>query len=444
MSKVLISCPGTTDPIRSNRDGPILHILRNYRPDVVVNLMSTEVYRDAQSDERYQLLRMHLKEVWGYEPEWVEEELPIDNPSDLDLVYDAMQPALRRYLKQYATDEILVNLSSGTPQMQIAMMDFALGVPNRSIGIQVPNPDKKSGTAPRTNTKTYDILAELEKNLDEQDGCENRCVEPKLIPIKRNNEWEQLRKILDLRDFEAAVELKKLMPENARKMADHLLQRSCLNNRKAREILEKKELYPIKFLRGDRNVEDLCEFYLILRNMQRSGRIPELILRLNPFVVRLQISMINLLLRNTGRKFRYSDLIDDKGRFWVDKLRKHDEKLLEQVDAHFARKGGVKDGVDSNIILGNAFLDCLGAEPGDMDFFDDCEKLNSILRNPLAHELEHFTEADVTFTLGYGSPKLIRQIEALLPRIFTQYKEQDFQYYFKVYDYGIDYIKKSR
>lgn len=444
MAKILFNCPGTTDPIRGNHDGPILHILRKYRPDVVVNLMSTEMYRIAQSDERYQLLRMHLKEAWSYEPEWVEEVLEIANPSKLDLLYDVMQPVLKRYLKRYAADEILVNLSSGTPQMQIMMMDLALDMRYHCTGVQVTNPDKTSGRAPRTNTDVYDILTELEENLDELDGYEDRCVEPKLISVRRKNQWEQLESILKLRDFEAAAKMKRLMPENARKMADHLLQRSRLNNREAREIMQQKELYPIRFRREDKNVEKLCEYYLILRNMQKSDRIPEFVLRLNPFIVELQICLIDVLLRNTGRGFCYSMLTDEDGRFWVDKLRQQDENLLEQIDAYFARKGGVRDGVDSNITLGNGFLACLGAEPGDMVFFADCEKLNSRLRNPLAHELEHATEEDVKHFLGYGSDRLIRQIEELLPRVFTQYNAQDFRDYFRVYDFGIRYIEKTR
>lgn len=34
--KILISAVGTTDPVRGYRDGPMLHIMRNYKPDKVL------------------------------------------------------------------------------------------------------------------------------------------------------------------------------------------------------------------------------------------------------------------------------------------------------------------------------------------------------------------------------------------------------------------------
>lgn len=52
--QVLLSFLGTTDPIRGERDGAMLHILRHYRPEVVCLLFTPEVRKLAEADERYE------------------------------------------------------------------------------------------------------------------------------------------------------------------------------------------------------------------------------------------------------------------------------------------------------------------------------------------------------------------------------------------------------
>jgi hypothetical protein len=48
--QVLLSFLGTTDPIRGERDGAMLHILRHYRPEVVCLLFTPEVRKLAEAE----------------------------------------------------------------------------------------------------------------------------------------------------------------------------------------------------------------------------------------------------------------------------------------------------------------------------------------------------------------------------------------------------------
>lgn len=448
MATVLFSCPGTTDPIRGHRDGPILHILRKYRPDAVINFMSNEVHRLAREDNRYQHVRQHLAEQWGYTPQWEDIHLDIDNPSKLDLLSDILTPALKRCLKQHDQDQILINLSSGTPQMQIMMMDLALDMRYRCIGIQVPNPDNASGRGKRTNDDAYDITAELRENLDELPGSVNRCVEPKLIAARRQNQWEQLQGILELRDFDAAAKLKELMPVNVERMVSHLQQRSHLNRKSAAEhaktLLLKDKLHPIQFVPENGKVERLCEYYLILRNMQKTNRITEFVLRLNPFIVNLQVALIDQLLKKK-KTYTFRDLIDTKKKddvyFMASKLEQKDNSLLLKLDDYC---GWTVRDTYMSIILGNAFLHNLGAPESLIQFFNQCEKLNSGLRNDAAHSLADFTESDVRKLLGYSTDDLIKKIEHSITVIFHRYPPEKFEAYFQVYDFGIQYILENR
>lgn len=45
---ILIAAVGKTDPIRGEHDGPILHIVRHYRPEAVILILSKEIGKDEE------------------------------------------------------------------------------------------------------------------------------------------------------------------------------------------------------------------------------------------------------------------------------------------------------------------------------------------------------------------------------------------------------------
>ena len=42
MMRLLFTCMGTSDPVRGYHDGPMLHIIRHYRPEVICVFLSDE------------------------------------------------------------------------------------------------------------------------------------------------------------------------------------------------------------------------------------------------------------------------------------------------------------------------------------------------------------------------------------------------------------------
>ena len=68
--KVLFSCLGTSDPVRGYRDGPLLHILRHYRPEKAVILLSDEARELDRKGGRLAAVEAFMAEHWdGYRPE---------------------------------------------------------------------------------------------------------------------------------------------------------------------------------------------------------------------------------------------------------------------------------------------------------------------------------------------------------------------------------------
>ena len=42
MMRLLFTCMGTSDPVRGYHDGPMLHIIRHYRPELICVFLSGE------------------------------------------------------------------------------------------------------------------------------------------------------------------------------------------------------------------------------------------------------------------------------------------------------------------------------------------------------------------------------------------------------------------
>lgn len=125
--QVLLSFLGTTDPIRGERDGAMLHILRHYRPEVVCLLFTPEVRKLAEADERYEKVFFHLKSHWdGYAPVVLEQDLSVSDVSDMDELDQPLHDVMNRLSREYADAEILVNITSGTPQMQMLLSQMVL------------------------------------------------------------------------------------------------------------------------------------------------------------------------------------------------------------------------------------------------------------------------------------------------------------------------------
>ena len=92
--KILFSCMGTSDPVRGYRDGPMLHIIRHYRPDRICVFLSDEAAALDRCGKRLETVAAHIKRRWdGYAPEMEVIRTGIEDPSDMDAVAKPMTEA---------------------------------------------------------------------------------------------------------------------------------------------------------------------------------------------------------------------------------------------------------------------------------------------------------------------------------------------------------------
>lgn len=439
MLSVLYSSFGTTDPVRGMRDGGLMHIMRYYRPDAVYLFLSAEMIRLDQKDNRINKTFEYIRENWeGYAPQVIRYETEIEDPSDMDILMDPMNTLFEKVLTENPKAEVLLNLSSGTPQMQIIMAQMALDPRYNTRGIQVKNPEKKSGTAERTNDekKGYPVDEALGLNEDEEPGFPNRCCEPKMTAVRREAVRNQLESLLQHRNYDAIAQMGADLPAPIPKLAKHLDYRSRFLLRDAEAeaaglsglgLLADKGKYPPEIYK-------MVEFFAVLKNMVSMTRYTDFVLRVNPFIIRLQLAMLQNLLRS--HHLTEQDLIITRGNHKLlspTLIRRNAPGLEAAMLKRFGNK--LLEERDVSIVALNVMLNHFGEDAAAMKLLDACEKINQVLRNPAAHDLFAVTDHEIRGICGLKAGEIIAGLEKELIRVLEPYGDKNLKRRINIYDF---------
>ena len=195
--KILISAVGTTDPISNNHDAALLHIARNYRPDKIVLVYSQEML------VKQDLINKVLLSIEGYNP-IIEIDSTILNNDEVflfDKMYEVMGLIVQKYTND--DDEIILNLSSGTPQIISAL--FALNRINdyNTQAIQVATPKKGANREYKPLTDT-EIDALIVENQDNSLDFVDRSIKDKSEKFTQALVKRHLRSLIASFDYQAA------------------------------------------------------------------------------------------------------------------------------------------------------------------------------------------------------------------------------------------------
>lgn len=436
MEQILFSCIGTTDPVRGEHDGPMLHIVRRYRPKRIYLFYSMEMAKTQAAVSYVRKTRDWMNAHWGgYQPEWQEIFCDVSKAHDIDALDEPIHQAMAQVLRENPGCEILVNLTSGTPQMMMLMAQLAMDLRYPTRGIQVSNFEKKSGTSERANSKDYDIDLELEFNEDEQPDAPNRCTEPKLFALQKENSRRHIRALLEQRDFEAAAKLADTMPEEAGRLVHHLAARNRLQTKEALRFAGEVKtlpfpLYPYKT--GSRaEYSPAAEYYLLMRNLAKAGQYTQFLLHMEPLTLKLQLTLLGKLLKSTGAEVGDFVVTDGLGRqiFDPDLLAKNCPELYRfYLDILGSRNWTAKRIEISTALCSDllAYFQSVPAQPASL--FAHYGQLKE-LRNRLAHSFCICTEKDITDSCGITVDVLLKEMEDTIrfcyeacdPAIFAVY-----------------------
>lgn len=436
---ILFTCMGTSDPVRGYHDGPMLHILRQYRPEQVYVFLTDEAAMLNKNGERLNAVKEFVSDNWNYRPEFYTLLSAIKDPSDLDSVSEPLLKEAIALIPANPAETVLLNLSSGTPQMKLVLAMLACDLRYSNIkAIQVKSPEKASGSSERTNAKEYSIELELECNDDELPDAENRCTEPELVHLRRQQAKEQILALLQQRNYSAIYAMKNSMPDTVKALIGHLyardsMQRELAENR-AKSLKLPFPLYPAKPARGYSDYSEVSEAYLVLYNRLHRKQYEEFVIRLNPLVVRLQLRMLNNVFRESGRKL--SDVFDRSGgeyRFTPDKFASNYPEISAVLQNSF--RSELREGF-VNINLNNRILEQFPSVPKEqLDLLECCEQLNSNIRNNLAHQLVAASEQQLSDACGKSPYSLHREIGELIAALYPECDPELFHIYKDCEDY---------
>ena len=197
--KILISAVGDTDPIRNFHDGPLLHIVRVYRPEKIVLVHS------ERSLTKHDKLVKALKSIKDYSPEIIQDGgvLPDAQVAIFDEMYDTVSSIVKKYISD---DEIILNISSATPQIISAMFAVNRISDFNVTAVQVMTPQHKSNEGLRHDNQE-DIDTLIETNLDNQSDYEERTLEDTGMKFSLDLTKRNLKALIDNYDYQGALEL---------------------------------------------------------------------------------------------------------------------------------------------------------------------------------------------------------------------------------------------
>lgn len=440
MKQILFSPLGTTDPVRGLRDGGMLHIVRHYRPEKIIWYYSKEIWEKEEKDHRIQrAIDDFLKRTPGYQPEIISINGKVDDASDFDRFGDDFERIVRQETEAHPEAEILLNLSSGTPQMKMTLALLVMDLRFHCKGVQVKSPERSSSKAERTNDKRYDFETELELNEDFDDDAENRCEEPQLLLLQRESERAQIKALLDHYDYQALASMKASLPSECRTLISHLAKRAEYEHKKAEEIARSLNLpfplYPRRQVhnrRLEKSYTEISEYLLCLKLMQKAGNLTSMVIRLNPLILKLQQDYLYYCCG-----FDYRNIIQRKGQHEYvsrDKIRAYSGDLEEFLDIKYS----IMREADINIVFCNYVIEFFGKKEEEVaQQFVRLGELNAVQRNLTAHTLNNTTEEDIKKYFGLPSAVLIQKLEEIVQVIYQDICSPKL---FSIYDTCNEYL----
>ena len=278
--RILFSPLGDTDPVRGCYDGAMLHIVRHYQPERVVLFYTHDMAEKERHDHRY------TRAVQRLAPECqIEEVFTEIRDAHLYESFSRILPQeVLRIRETFPGSTLLLNLSSGTPQMKTVLAMLASDM-EHCIGVQVAAPARHSNRANEATQDAEDIDALLENNFDNEEGAENRCEEPPLSAFHYYAERSRILSLIDSYEYAAAGKIARrsaLVPPEASLLLSHAERRSMLLTEEAKAVLREyggKKLFPFAG-----KTEELVEYFLMMQIDQETGRLSNLMLRMIPFL----------------------------------------------------------------------------------------------------------------------------------------------------------------
>ena len=326
--EILISAVGTTDPISNNRDAALLHIARTHRPEKIVLVYSEEMLI------KQDLIEQAIFSIEDYHPDVTIESTILKN--DEVYLFDKMYEVMGQIVEKYSgTDhQLILNLSSGTPQIISALFALNRIKDYNTQAIQVATPNKSA------NRKYVPLSSEGEQKLfneneDNQKDYEDRTIKDEAEKFNQSLIKRHLRNLIASYDYLAAEELVTKKEYNnllSKKKLSFL--RATLNDFvkvfKTQAILKDIQDYPLTDVE-----KKALNYFLMIEVLKERGQVADVLIKSKSYV--------EFIIEEKIKK-DYPDLIKYDGALpKLNEEYKDFEDILDFIDLEFKKAKGIKD-----------------------------------------------------------------------------------------------------
>lgn len=319
----LISCIGDTDPIRNRHDGALLHLVRVFRPKKILLIYSER----ALSKETNILLA--LNSIDGYNP-MIEKSDEVISDSEV-FIFDKMYEVLNGIISKYSKEDedLILNLSSGTPQMKSALFTINRLKDINVKAYQVVTPSHSSNEGIK-NDNNLDIDYLISTNLDNRDDFEKRILEDKAEKFQQTLIKRTMKDLLNSFDYESLYNLSTGQHRVMSKTKTRKLNSSLQDLTEA--VKYQKLLKVVSQTKYSEKEKKLINSYLIILLQANRELVSEVLIRsknIGEYACELYLEK------------NYPDLILwDKGRPYLNSINYPDieDKLLNNEDIHYRKE----------------------------------------------------------------------------------------------------------
>lgn len=427
--EILISAVGTTDPISNNRDAALLHIARTYRPEKIVLVYSEEMLI------KQELIEQAIFSIEDYHPNVTIESTILKN--DEVYLFDKMYEVMGQIVEKYSgTDhQLILNLSSGTPQIISALFALNRIKDYNTQAIQVATPNK-SANRPYVQLSSDEEKSLFAENKDNQKDYENRTIKDEAEKFNQSLIKRHLRNLIASYDYLAAEELVTKKEYNnllSKKKLSFL--RATLNDFvkvfKTQAILKDIQDYPLTDVE-----KKALNYFLMIEVLKERGQVADVLIKSKSYV--------EFIIEEKIKK-DYPDLIKYDGALpKLNEEYKDFEKILDFIDLEFKKAKGIEN-EEERIYSPQSTLNLLSYE-NILTFYQvspDLLKLLKVItglnseRNKVAHGLSEIDGKIV------NSKKLNQTIDTLRFVLQDTFNIEDhyFGYYQKINDKLLDLLR---
>ncbi|WP_239756519.1 type III-A CRISPR-associated CARF protein Csm6 [Mammaliicoccus sp. Q-M60] len=408
---VLFSPVGNSDPWRSGRDGAMLHIIRHYKPKKVVLFFTESLWEG--NDIRYG----HKNYDWetiihAVSPNTEVSKIirKIDNAQDFDSFKEEFHYSINTIEQQYPEEELLLNVTSGTPQMEATLCLEYIVYPDSKKCIQVSTPEKSSN-ANLSYANPQNTLEQLENVNHNESLSEARFKEIEIISFREAMIRSQLLSLIDNYDYEGALNLINL-------------QKSFRNKRKLVQILgeitqniKTHKVFPdIQNKYSDETQAKLLFHFLLLQMRYNRGDIAEFLIRVKSIAEYIAEYQLNQ---------KHPNIIEYKR--GMPKLNSEESSFLLLFKRHM-KENKMEFKIDNTLGL-PAYVHIFKVLDPNSTFTSDLDKILKIngLRNSVAHRLEAINVTDKSNKKTLKNS--MNSIKSLLEIVFPNINQGDYDYF---------------